>query len=122
MIRIWVVDDDPAVQVMIAEFKSEEFDLQLLDILMPGMDGLETMPMVRQARPALPIIVVSGRPAADEAGLEPSGQSMATKRSATYSLPRRFDAAALLSMVAQCLKGETQASPTRDHNVASGRR
>jgi hypothetical protein len=40
---------------------------------------------------------------------------------ARYSLPELFNAAASLSMVALCLKSETEASPTPDRNVASGR-
>jgi CheY-like chemotaxis protein len=140
--KVLVVDDDPAVQLMIklvleraghgvvvagdgrkglAEFESEEFDLLLLDIFMPGMDGLETMRMARQARPVLPIIVISGRPATEEAWLEPDFLSMATKLGATYSLPKPFKPEALLSMVAQCLNGETQAPCAADRNVASGR-
>ena len=44
-----------------------DFDLLFLDIFMPGMDGFETMRMVRQQRPQIPIIVISGRPISSEA-------------------------------------------------------
>jgi CheY-like chemotaxis protein len=140
--KVLVVVDDPAVQLMIklvleraghgvvvagdgrkglAEFESEQFDLLLLDIFMPGMDGLETMRMAQQARPVRPIIVISGRPDAEVARLEPDFLSMATKLGATYSLPKPFKPAALLSMVAQCLTGETPPPRAPDRNVASGR-
>jgi CheY-like chemotaxis protein len=138
--KVLVVDDDPAVLSMIKlvleraghgvvvagdgstglrALESDAFDLVLLDIFMPGMDGLETMRMVRQARPMLPIIVISGRPVTDEARQEPDFLGMATKLGATYSLPKPFKPPALLSMVALCLKAESQGSPDRD--VASGR-
>ena len=39
--------------------QTEDFDLLFLDIFMPGMDGFETMRMVRQHRPQIPIIVIS---------------------------------------------------------------
>ena len=52
-----------------------DFDLLFLDIFMPGMDGFETMRMVRQHRPQIPIIVISGRPVSSEAdtACDPSG-------------------------------------------------
>ena len=140
MAEVLVVDDDPAVQSVIklvleraghavavasdgrkaiAEFEGKEFDLLLLDIFMQGMGGLETMRMVRQARPALPIIVISGRPATEDLREEPDFLSMATKLGATYSLPKPFKPAALLSMVAEGL--EAASSPAPDRNVVSGR-
>ena len=83
MARILIVDDDPAVQATIkilldraghsvvgasdgrkglAIFEAGDFDLLLLDIFMPGMDGLETMRLVHQQQPLIPVIVISGRP------------------------------------------------------------
>ncbi len=38
----------------------EEFDLALLDVMMPGMGGEETLHALRQLRPKLPIVIVSG--------------------------------------------------------------
>jgi CheY-like chemotaxis protein len=85
--RILVVDDDAAVQVTVrllleraghsvvtadngrkglALCQTSDFDLVFLDIFMPGMDGFETMRMVRQHRPLLPIIVISGQSASSE--------------------------------------------------------
>jgi CheY-like chemotaxis protein len=140
--KVLVVDDDPAVQSMIklvleraghgvavagdgrkglVELESEGFDLLLLDIFMPGMDGLETMRMVRQARPTLPIIVISGRPVTEDVRQEPDFLAMATKLGATYSLPKPFKPAALLSTLARCFEAETRGSPAPDRNVASGR-
>ena len=81
--KILVVDDDAAVQMTIrllleraghsvvvasdgrkglSAFEEGSFDLLFLDIFMPGMDGLETMRLVHQRRPDIPIIVISGRP------------------------------------------------------------
>ena len=141
MAKVLVVDDDPAVQVMIrlvleragyavvvtgdgpkglAACEHETFDLLLLDLFMPGMDGLQTMRLVREQRPLLPIIMISGRPPMEDER-EPDFLSMATKLGATYSLPKPFKPMALLSMVAQCLQAQTQISPAPDRNVASGR-
>jgi CheY-like chemotaxis protein len=132
--KILIVDDDPAVQMTIrllleraghavevagdghkglATFEQGEFDLLFLDIFMPGMDGLETMRHILRLQPAVPIVVISGRPLVADPG-EPDFLAMATKLGAVSSLPKPFRPAALLAVVENCLK-------TRDRNVASGR-
>jgi len=132
--KILVVDDDPAVQMTIrllleraghsvvvagdghkglAAFESGDFDLLFLDIFMPGMDGLETMRHIHRLRPAIPIIVISGRPLVTDAGAEPDFLAMAIKLGAISSLPKPFRPAALLATVENCLK-------SRERNVGTG--
>ena len=81
MASILIVDDDGAVQLImklllereghritcandgataIRLVSEDEFDLLIVDIFMPGMDGFETMKLVHQHRPDVPIIVISG--------------------------------------------------------------
>jgi two-component system nitrogen regulation response regulator NtrX len=38
----------------------EEIDLVLLDIWMPGLDGLEVLPEIKRRQPMLPVIMISG--------------------------------------------------------------
>ena len=40
---------------------SREYDLLLLDMVLPGMTGLEILREVRNARPTLPVIILSAR-------------------------------------------------------------
>lgn len=123
--RILVVDDDVAVQSTVRLLleraghsvvtagdgrkglslcETGDFDLLFLDIFMPGMDGFETMRMVRQQHPLMPIIVISGRPVSSEPDSAPNFLTMATKLGAISSLQKPFKPADLLAAVANCLE------------------
>jgi len=102
-----IVDDDMAVQTTVrllleraghsvvtagdgrkglTMFESGDFDLLFLDIFMPGMDGFETMRLIHQLRPLVPIIVISGRPISSEPDGAPNFLTMAIKLGAVSSL------------------------------------
>jgi DNA-binding response OmpR family regulator len=80
--RILVVEDDPAIRQGILDALEFEgcstlwasrgddglekavraaVDLVLLDLVMPGKDGLEVLKELRQVRPALPVIILTAR-------------------------------------------------------------
>lgn len=142
MATILIVDDDTAVQATvrllleraghsvvtagdgrkgIALFEAGDFDLLFLDIFMPGMDGFETMRLVHQQKPQIPIIVISGKPIASDSG--PDFLTMAMKLGAISSLQKPFKPAALLAAVAECLERARRSSASAQpaSGVASGR-
>ena len=142
MARILVVDDDVAVQMTVrllleraghsvvtaddgrtglALCQTGNFDLLFLDSFMPGMDGFETMRMVRQHRPQIPIIVISGRPVTGEADTAPDFLTMATKLGAVSSLQKPFRPADLLAAVARGLEAVDGGASRPADGVASSR-
>ncbi len=63
------LEEHPAIEVVgeaadaktgLAQVTALMPDLVLLDLSMPGMDGLEAIPLMREAKPDLGIIVFSG--------------------------------------------------------------
>jgi CheY-like chemotaxis protein len=141
--KILIVDDDSAVQATIrilleraghsvvaasdgrkglALFKTGDFDLLLLDIFMPGIDGLETMRLIHQHKPLIPIIVISGHPIAPDAGSSPDFLTMGIKLGAVSSLQKPFKPAALLAAVAGCLEAAKRSSSSSvpAGNIAAG--
>lgn len=54
---IQAANGDEGCQTAIAR----EYDLLLLDMVLPGMSGLEILAAVRNARPTLPVIILSAR-------------------------------------------------------------
>ena len=79
--KILIIDDEPEICKMVTEFlfdagytasyalngpdglamiKKDLPSLVLLDIGMPGMDGIEVMRLIREQFPALPVVVLTG--------------------------------------------------------------
>ena len=80
--RVLVIEDDRAIRrgvvdvLQFAGFETREvgngreglnlalhtrYDLMLLDLVLPGVDGLDILRQVRKARPSVPVIIVSAR-------------------------------------------------------------
>ena len=47
--------------------KEADFELVILDICLPGMNGLDALAQIRQIAPALPVIVMTGQGTTDTA-------------------------------------------------------
>jgi CheY-like chemotaxis protein len=84
---------------------SRSFDLLIVDIFMPGMDGFETMKLVHQSRPDMPVIVISGQQFSFASDRPPDFLYMATKLGAVSSLQKPFKPAQLLAAVDSSLSG-----------------
>jgi len=84
-------------------FRTGTFDLLILDIFMPAMDGLETMKLAHRYRPEVPIIVISGNEPRLVSEAAPNFLRMATKLGAISSIQKPFRPAEFLAVVDNCL-------------------
>ena len=138
-VRVLVVDDDKAVRtaikiileqngfdVVIAPdglsaiqaVEEDEFRVIIVDIFMPGMDGLETIRTFKRRAPEVPVIAISGFMFRDSAKPAPDFLAMATKLGAAHSLAKPFRPKDLLRAVECCLADMIGAAEKRQR--ASG--
>lgn len=54
------VDEAENGEQALAKIAGQSFDLALLDMRMPGMDGVQTLAKIRESHAALPVIMVTG--------------------------------------------------------------
>jgi CheY-like chemotaxis protein len=133
MAHILIVDDDRAIRTTIElllkraghqvvaaadgreglkKIEAERFDLLIVDIFMPGMDGLETIKIVHQLQPNLPVVVMSGMVFRSVSSPPPDFLTMATKLGAVRSLRKPFRPHELLAAVDASLNISSNAAAT----------
>jgi CheY-like chemotaxis protein len=124
MSRILVIDDDfsvgLAIQTLLGQrgcevalvqsgragtetLETSTFDAVMVDLFMPGMDGLETIAGIRQRMPMLPIVAMSGFRFCDSMGSIPDFLDMAAELGATCCLRKPFGPQHLMAAVNVCL-------------------
>jgi CheY-like chemotaxis protein len=140
MPRILVVDDDNMIRLVVKSILERQghavvlaecghegaeaieayaFDVAIVDIFMPDMNGLETIRAFRRSAPGLPIVVMSGYAFRDANRPAPDFFRMALDLGATACLRKPFAPAELLHAVQVCT---TPAAGTSDPARATGLR
>ena len=121
MPKILVVDDEPDMiwaikNVLLAEgysvdsvnsgeealnkINNSPLDLVLLDFRLPGMDGIQILEKIKQIKPALPVIMLTGY-----GGIEEAVQAI--KLGASHYIPKPFDNNQLIESVNKALQMNT---------------
>lgn len=94
---------------------SEDFDLVITDLKLPGVDGLDLVKKVHQAKPKLPIILITAH-GSTETAIE------ATKWGAFDYVPKPFEVEELLDLAAKALQSSRLMSePVEMGDTSSGR-
>jgi DNA-binding NarL/FixJ family response regulator len=90
-----VVGEAPDAQVAIEVCARLKPDVVLLDLSMPGMDGLEAIPLIRQRSPSTAVVVFSGFAASRmrELAIEQGAAGYVEKGEALERLPALVRAA-----------------------------
>ena len=99
--------------------EARSFDLLIVDIFMPGMDGFETMKLVHQSCPQMPVIVISGQQFRLASERQPDFLHMATRLGAVSSLQKPFRPPELLEAVNGSLS-RSQLPPNLNRQMPAG--
>lgn len=78
---------------------SESVDMVILDVNMPGMNGLEGLDAMRQCCPGIPVVLLSG-------AAEPAFAREALKRGAAGFIPKDLSGKAMLRALDLVMSGE----------------
>jgi CheY-like chemotaxis protein len=122
--RILVVDDDQLIgtairawleergfAVVVADgggtglnaLESSTFDLMIVDIFMPHMNGFESVRLFHQRVPMVPLIAISGYVFVEQRTPAPDFLNMALRLGATRCLRKPFTPSTLLRAIDACL-------------------
>jgi CheY-like chemotaxis protein len=138
--RILVIDDTPTVGTAIklrleaggaevryvetalagiAALKAEDFDLAMVDIVMPDINGIEAIRLIRQIKPDLPIIAMSGY--LDQDNQTSAGGVPHLVPGSVYTLAKPFRPRDLSMAIEACLGEPLPTVPAGAASVSANR-
>jgi DNA-binding NarL/FixJ family response regulator len=106
--RFDVVGESSDAGAAIAELRDLVVDVVLLDISMPGMSGLDALPLIRKARPESRVVILTD-------STEPDFVKRALADGASGYLSKADAPEALIAALDRVLAGECPVSPRFAH-------
>lgn len=89
---------------------TSNYDILIVDVLMPGMTGLNFVEQLRRTKPTIPVIMISG-------GDVKSCEEQAAVLGVVASLPKPLDFAKLLGIINEVLESDKPRSSIRRHRT-----
>jgi len=80
-----------------------KFDVAIVDLFMPDLDGLQVIDAIRQGNPNLPMIAASGFMFGSECPSMPNFEAMAAEAGAAFTLYKPFRPDTLLQAIASAI-------------------
>jgi two-component system, OmpR family, response regulator len=98
-----VYDGASAIEII----EGQEFDVAVLDLRMPGINGIETLKVLKKRKPLLEIIILTGHGTVDSAieGVQHGAFDYATKPIALNDLYERISQALERKSLRETIKG-----------------
>jgi CheY-like chemotaxis protein len=90
--------------------RSRPFDLAIVDLFMPGMNGLQVTKALRQENPGMAMIIASGFMLGGDRPEMPEFGQMAVEAGAVFALYKPFRPAEILSAVTKALASASAAA------------
>jgi CheY-like chemotaxis protein len=87
----------------IKAIRAGQFDLAIIDLFMPGMDGLNVIKAIRESNPMLPMIAASGFMFGGTCPQMPGFEPMAIEAGATATLYKPFRPSDVLHAIEKAL-------------------
>jgi DNA-binding NtrC family response regulator len=94
-LRGYEASESHSGQEALAKLRTREFDVVILDLMMPGMTGIEALPEIKRLKPLTEVIMLSGKATLQTAveGMQKGAFEYLTKPCETDKMTRKIDEA-----------------------------
>lgn len=99
----WQVVTASMGNIALETFRKESFDLVLLDLRLPDLDGMEVMKQMKETSPETEVIIISGYSSVDKA-------VEATKEGAFYFIEKPIDLESLFVLVEKAISVQSKSA------------